>query len=247
MSFTDKEFWAEYWNSKDNLITNISPNYLFSDLFAKLYKNNKITNAIEIGGFPGFFSIYLAKYYNTNVSLVDLIVIPEIIRKLEHKNGIANISLQAFEADIYHFNPTEKFDLVHSHGFIEHFEQIEEIVDKHIQLLSNNGSLLITLPNFKGFNGWIQRKFNPQLYKSHNIACMDKTYLRSVLGKLNLNNIEVSYYLSFGIWLDNIENKSPLFRVCFKTIWLFGKIFFKLVPIKTKLFSPYISILAKKN
>ena len=122
----------------------------------------------------------------------------------------------------------------------------KEIIQKHVEQLSPQGTLLITLPNFKSLNGWFQKRFDKENYDKHNIACMDLELLKNVCQALGLKNIEARYDGKFMLWFEN-ENQRPILgRMLKKILWLPIKIFFKIVPIETKAFSPYIVLVAQK-
>ena len=61
-NLTDRAFWKAFWESRKGLIFYLKPNYVFGDLLAKLIKKNNVQSAIELGGFPGYYTIYLKKY-----------------------------------------------------------------------------------------------------------------------------------------------------------------------------------------
>jgi SAM-dependent methyltransferase len=243
---TDRQFWLDYWEKKENLIIEVKNQLPFKDIFENINSEKKVDSAIEIGGFPGHFSVYLKKKYGYKVTLLDYVIHRGIISKLLLKNNIKEEELEIIEGNIFEINSNKKFDLVFSNGLIEHFDDTELIIKKHIDFLSDTGKLFITLPNFRGFNGWIQRNFDPQNYSKHNISSMDLEKLREICKKNNLKNIKVKYDGYFMMWLENIQTKPFGFTIIFKLNWLTLKVFFKIFKFNSKYFSPYINILADK-
>ncbi len=246
IELTDRKFWLDYWEKKENLIIEVKDQLPFKDIFENINIKKKVESAIEIGGFPGHFSVYLKKKYGYNISLLDYVIHRGIISKLLIKNGIQEEDLEIIEGNIFEIKSDKKFDLVFSNGLIEHFDDTEVIINKHIDFLSENGKLFISLPNFRGFNGWIQRNFDPENYSKHNISSMDLEKLKEICNKNNLKNIEVKYDGIFMMWLENIHTKPFGFSIIFKTIWLILKVFFKIFKFNSKSFSPYIIVLADK-
>ena len=59
---TDRSFWANYWESKKDLAFKVPANYTFHQLIQQIVKDRKIETAIELGGFPGYYTIFLKKY-----------------------------------------------------------------------------------------------------------------------------------------------------------------------------------------
>lgn len=248
MELTDRKFWSNYWETKTNVIHQIEKKSAFASLFTKYIGDNNINSALELGGFPGYVSIALHKYYNViQTDLLDYFIHKEIITELCAVNNVNEKYVKTIEGDLFAEYLGLKYDLVHSHGLIEHFEDSEHIINEHLKYLKNNGQLLITLPNFKGINGWFQKNFDKSNYEKHFIPCMEIEHLKNACEKLQLHNVKINYYGSFSMWLENMEAKSSLFQIFFKLTWFALKSFNKLFPIKNKTFSPYLYISAVKN
>lgn len=246
-SLTDHSFWEKYWNSKEDLIIQIPNNYPFFKELTQIISSYQIKNSIEIGGFPGYYSIWASKKFSIQTTLLDFFIQPELIEKLKKKNNCPHYIHLLTHDLFFEQKATEKsYDLAFSNGLIEHFEDTKFILSKHLEYINSGGYLFITLPNFKGLNGWFQKTFDPENYNKHFIPCMDLDYLRTICNELELKNIKVQYSGIFTIWLEEIHKK-PWFIRAFKNIcWLPLKILFKIIPIETKMFSPYIYILAQK-
>ena len=58
--------------------------------------------------------------------------------------------------------PEASFDLVYSLGVIEHFEDARSIVEKHLFLTKPGGRVVISIPNFGGVYGRLERYFCPR-------------------------------------------------------------------------------------
>jgi hypothetical protein len=243
---TDKAFWIHYWEQKTDIFQKIKPNYIFHDIFNGIVEGNKIENAIEIGGFPGFFAIFLNKYYYIKPTIIDLVIHKPIIEKLLSVNGLNENTVETIEADLFEYRVDKKYNLVFSNGFIEHFDDTKMIISKHVEFLTDQGILCIILPNFKSLNGWFQKTFDKENYDKHNIACMDIEFLQKTCESLGLKKCNVSYYQFFSIWLEEKGQQNYLARflriICFYPL----KIVVKLFRLKSKLLSPYIIIIAQK-
>lgn len=244
---TSRQFWLDYWESKEGLIFNVSSNYPFVKLLATLAGENKSKSLLEIGGFPGYFSVWAKKQLNLQATLLDFVVHTEILNQLEEANGLKRGSINTIEADLFKVNSDKKYDLVISNGLIEHFVDTKGIIQKHIDHLDTGGTLMITLPNFKSLNGWFQKTFDNENYQKHYIACMDLNFLHKTCQELGLRDIQTRYDGKFMLWFERENEKSLLARVLKKCVWLPLKAFFKIVPIESKAFSPYIIITAKKS
>jgi SAM-dependent methyltransferase len=245
-NLTTRQFWVDYWNSKNNLIFEVPDKYPFVEHLGSIINKNKSQSLLELGGFPGYFSVWACKNFKIKATLFDYVVLPEMINQLEVANQLKPNSIEIIEGDLFNYSFVDKYDIVISNGLIEHFEDTKNIIEKHTNQLNVNGILLITLPNFKSLNGWFQKTFDLENYNKHNIKCMDLALLRDICQDLGLKNIKVKYEGKFMIWLENESEKSFLTRLLKKMIWLPLKIFFKIVPIETRFFSPYIKLTAQK-
>jgi hypothetical protein len=63
---------------------------------------------------------------------------------------------------------------------------------------------------------------------------------------LGLKNVEAYYYAKFSIWLENRGQQSSFTKMFLKTLWFAGKIATKIIPVESKLLSPYIILKATK-
>jgi len=73
---------------------------------------------------------------------------------------------------------------------------------------------------------------------------MNPAFLADTCKALGLKNIESYYHGKFSTWLENRDQKSGLAKGLVKTIWLAGKVITKIIPVESKLLSPYIVLKA---
>jgi SAM-dependent methyltransferase len=242
---TDRNFWTNYWESKKGLVQPIPANYLFHEQLRRIVINRQVKNAIELGGFPGYYTIFLKKHLGVEACLLDYFIHPGIITELCRVNEMDSREIQIIETDLFKHVPKEKYDLVLSCGLIEHFKDTKDIIQRHVQFLKPGGSLFITLPNFRGFNGWVQKTFDPGNYEKHEIGCMDPELLKKIVEDLGLEVVQSVYYGRFSTWLENWEQQNLLVKRLLKTAWFAGKVFTKIIPFESKSLSPYILIEAR--
>lgn len=241
---TDRPFWKSFWESRKGLIFKIKPNYVFGDILGKIIKEKGIKNAIELGGFPGYYSIYLKKYQHLKTTLLDYFIHQELIDQLLTVNDLKPGDIDIIETDLFTYEPKEKFDMVLSFGLIEHFNDTQFIIKEHLKFLKPGGTLFITLPNFKAVNGWVQKNFDKENYDKHNISSMNLNLLRDSCKALGLKDIETYYHGKFTVWLENKSEQSAIAKGIVKAIWIVGKVFTKIIPVDSKALSPYIVVKA---
>jgi len=244
---TDRDFWVKYWESKTDLSVVIPENYLFHRQLADIVKKDKVETAIELGGFPGYYAVFLKKYLKLDVTLLDYFVHPPITEQLLKTNGLAKDDIHIIETDLFKYKPEQQYDLVLSCGLIEHFNDTADIINRHIAFVKPGGTLLITLPNFKALNGWFQKNFDKENYDKHNIDCMDPALLSKICKDAGLEVVQSKYFGRFSLWLENEKQKSVGVRLLKKSMWLTGKLFTKVFAFDSKQLSPYIILEAKKK
>lgn len=242
---TDRAFWENYWESKTYIVQQIPNNHTFHQQLETIITSQNVKTAIELGGFPGYYAVFLRKYFNLDVALLDYFIHPPAVSALLKENGLKETDVRLIEADLFNYQPEKQYDLVLSCGLIEHFNDTADIVNRHIAFVKPGGTLLITLPNFKSVNGWLQKNFDLENYNKHNIASMDINLLKNICEKANLKDIKVNYYGRFTVWLENEQQKPVGVKLLKKLIWITGKVVTKLIPFDSKGLSPYIVLEAR--
>lgn len=238
-NLTDREYWAAYW--ADYYYEEVPKRMIYEREFRNLKNKNSF---IEIGGFPGINCAYFYKNGYRDVTLLDFYIDHKIVTRFERFNKIPEGSIQCIEADFFANDISRKFDVVFSSGFIEHFENTEDVIVRHVALLEENGELLVILPNFRGINGVIQYLFDRGNYNAHNIRCMDCNYLAEICKKQNLKNVKVTYYRRPMVWL---EPKNRRLNKWMKWPIKLLSCGLKLFPIPCRLLSAFIIITARKG
>jgi len=241
-----KQDWADHWE-KHELVRTIPEDYCFSDLlkWAASLAGNSGTS-IELGGFPGSFSVYLTKYCGMKATLLDYFIHRRTIESLLEKNGLEPHDIEIFQEDVFSYMPEDTYDLVCSFGFIEHFTDLEKVLHSHFKFMKAGGTLLMTLPNFCGINGLLQKVFDPANLAIHNLAVMDLTLLRSELSSLGMEDIHVEYYPSTQVWLEGLRNRNLIVRVIVRIVNESVKLLAKAFGKQCRCLSNSIVILAKR-
>ena len=241
---TDKAFWANYWESKKGLAFAVPANYTFHKLLKNIVEKKHPATAVELGGFPGYYAIFLKKYWGLKTTLFDFYVHQKVLNEVLAVNELNEKEIDVTEGDLFNYQPEAKFDLVLSCGLIEHFNDTKDIIARHLTFLNPGGTLFITLPNFTGVNGWVQRKYDISNYEKHNISSMNPQALAQYCRELGLKDVSAGYYGKFSVWLENRNKQSGFTKAFLKTIWLAGKVLTKIIPIESRSLSPYIVLTA---
>lgn len=237
LCLTDRSYWENYWS---NYQFKVIPDRVF--FYKELIRLKGAKSFIEIGGFPGEIATLFYKQICQNVTILDYYIDQSIINKVEEINGLQPNVIKCIETDFFNYRGNITYDIVFSYGFVEHFADTEDVLKKHVQLISTGGRLLVLIPNFRGLNGLIQYCFDKETYNVHNLNSMDIVKLKTILKTFGLKNIEVKFSKTPMIWLEPKPSNSKFLRSIIKTFSLALKIF----PFPGRLLSPYIIIYAEK-
>lgn len=194
VDLTTEEFWTKLGRKipkRGDKTSDIE----FREIFEEHIKPSK-GNMLEVGCVPGVFMVYFAQKFG---------YFPEGIDFDEHTKEITSRTLKNFgikkfevyQEDFNKWQTDKKYDLVCSFGFIEHFDNAEEIVQRHIDLVKKGGTVIIEMPNFGKFNGFLHRLVDKPNLEKHNTKIMNPEFLINIAKKNNLKINYAGYYGSF--------------------------------------------------
>ena len=203
---------------------------------------------LEIGCFPGR---YLAVFGQLGFILNGIDLTPQVnvlkdwFESLYFKVG------DFYQCDFAEFRPKEKYDVVISFGFIEHFTDWEEQIERHIALVGDRGSIMITTPNFRGtVQNFLHRYFDRENYRRHFIPSMDPLAWAHILELHGFEIIYAGYFGKFDFWTD-YKNKGSILgktkRVCMYAVRKFLSVAFYFFPSDNEAYSPYCGVVARRK
>ncbi len=274
---TDKSFWQIPHNAakstsdkgeqpdvkSDTVYSQSSPlsrgyaSYILYDVECPKYFPEGELKVLEVGSSPGYELIaahnkfgyipFGVDYSETGVETNQKVF-------AEHDLPIENVIHADIFDDSFHDKYREKFDIVMSHGFIEHFTDIEDIIDRHTNLLKSDGLLLLTVPNFRWINYLFICLFARQNLGTHNLSIMKKANLLSFFTNDKYDVLTCKYFgtWNFGMYHWPYKNwfKAGLLKLMMFAQKYIDKIlhlFFKNGFIDSPLFSPRLMIICRKK
>lgn len=122
-------------------------------------------NLIEVGCAPGGWLAYFHNNFCYAVSGIEY-------APLAYQKTIENLNVLTIKGEIFHNDVMQfihaPYDVVFSGGFIEHFRQVQPVVDKIVRLCRSNGGIVVTIiPSMEGVNRWISMIFRPHVAEGH--------------------------------------------------------------------------------
>ena len=145
IEYTDKKFWDSYFYKRQNKLRAVE-SVPFTDIFERYLDPDSGKTILEIGCADSDFLCYLAKRYGYKAYGIDYSDAISKTADIFKFNNLAEPTL--YKEDFFNWNPDKQFDVGCSFGFIEHFENLDTVIAKHAELVSDNGKIIITLPHF---------------------------------------------------------------------------------------------------
>ena len=238
----DQQYWDQtyenfrFYEEQDALTHWLTFNYLT--------KNNlKNKSVLEIGCFPGRYLIHFGKH-GMELNGLDLTPhldkLPIWLKKCNVKYG------EFYQTDVFNFKPLRKYDLVCSFGFIEHFTNYKEVIRKHIELNSVNGTVIIATPNFKGFQYLLHRLFDGTNLKRHNVKAMNPDIWTAILEEAGYEIVHKGYFGKYAFWFDSeLSERMTDYRQSYMKHWHWR--LSRWITFDSWLFSPYCGVIATRS
>lgn len=233
---TTKDYWENYYAhnhaKRDHIIGVCSYYDKYWDQFINEGSNGK--SIIEIGGFPGRYLSYLSSKYGLRPTCLDFNSDTTQIEDCFNTMGVEDYSILV--EDFTTFKPGHQYDFVISMGFIEHFEDFEAILDKHLDYLKPEGKLLVMIPNLRYLRSIYGFMCDYENLKAHNLKSMKSKVFEDFAVR---NDLHMKSFNYFGGFPFAVHQKLNLFQYLVYQSFRFS---FKLInPYLIKYPSKYLS------
>jgi SAM-dependent methyltransferase len=144
-----------------------------------------------------------------------------------------------------------RFDAVISFGFIEHFEDPAEAIERHIRLCKPGGLLVLTVPNMRRFNWLTMRLLEPHIEPHHNLSVMSPKALERLFDPAVVEKKFAGYYGGYNFTNRDVSRRwqRPIALVMMNLAPIVHGALNKLRPrrFESATFSPYIAFVGRKR
>lgn len=188
MELTSKQYWEDYYRAssedRDTIIKICGKYDEFWDLLIKSCASPP-KSILEIGAFPGRYLAYVASKYQLEPTGLDFNPDESKFKRNMEVMGVK--SYQYICADFLSYEPSQRYDVVISNGFIEHFSNYNDVLDKHVKFLNNGGAMLIMIPNKRYLRAVYGNLLDRQNQLAHNLSCMKLSVFKQFALRNNLS------------------------------------------------------------
>lgn len=210
---TNQEYWNRVWGIPFELKL---PSRLFVNNLniMRLIKSHVKPGSryIEIGCAPGKMLAWVSKALGINATGLDYSEVG--ITKCKRLFEALSLEIDLHCVDFCkHDLPLESFDFVTSFGLIEHFDDPTLLVKRHIDLLKPGGMALITIPNYGGLYGKIQKWCDPANIALHNLNIMSPKALESLVNRSTVSNVRAYRFGRIDPLILSLEKRMPVYWV----------------------------------
>lgn len=199
IDLTDDKFWNKAWSLKKGsqsnpfILSSVESRKTIAGILSTLPLNGKV---IELGCAPGS---YLELYHSLRGDLhyggVDIAedgvkITKELMEKKHIKGSVFTADLRRPVPDL-----ENNYDLVCSHGLIEHFEDFGAIMKEHYKFSRPGGTIFITIPNYAHpFIKLLLTLFSKKTVETHNFKCMSLAALEKASLDSSVTLVESGSY-----------------------------------------------------
>ncbi|MBN1342549.1 MAG: class I SAM-dependent methyltransferase [Phycisphaerae bacterium] len=163
----------------------------------------------------------------------------------------ANVIQGDFFCDTLLTEHKERYDVVYSQGFIEHFDKPADVVARHLVLLKPGGLLVVVIPNLLGANLVMRRLFTPQDLPLHNLELMRLPAFQACFRACDVCELYCGYLCRFAMSLSGgmTRTRKALFapfKIAQIPLNVLCHLFFGVRPPKRSTFANNLAYVGRK-
>ena len=195
---TTPDYWTDHWQAVElpYLVDMRSYHwYSLARLFNRVVPTGPLAT-LEVGSGACQWLIYFAQTFGHEVWGIDNA--PGACRIGRENLELASVNGTVVCEDLFSSPfPTRQFDVVLSVGVVEHFDDFRAALREMHRLVAPGGILITIVPNFVGWMGFMKRRFEPEVYRLHQVVTAGD--LRAAYRELGLGGVEVGHTGSFRV------------------------------------------------
>ncbi|AKT38568.1 class I SAM-dependent methyltransferase [Chondromyces crocatus] len=199
MRLTSQDYWKRHWQDYGD---DLSEGCELYDDVAPFLPPGEGRSFLEIGCAPGRILADFCGRLGFTAYGLDYTADPEVIENNLRKRGLDVGKIH--KADFFTWESEERFDVVASFGFIEHFEDADRVVDRHFELCKPGGTVVIGMPNFGGAQRALHWLLDRKNLLRHNTKIMNLPFLESAAARNGAELVQARYTGGhFHFWVED--------------------------------------------
>lgn len=200
---------------------------------------------MELGCAPGCHLIYYKKKYELDVYGIEYSKVG--LGKTRENLELERVEASLFENDIFNEKlEAGLYDIVFSAGLVEHFDEPEKVVLRHLGFARSGGFIVFTVPNP---NNIVQNFHSGEEEVEIEHSEIDLGEIKKIVSRLDIETIYCDYYgaVNPGTVVNWGAQKSIIMKTLHKILrTIYHKVSY-ILPEKNKKTSPLILCILKKH
>jgi len=196
---TNESYWEKHFENASLVNRNLEKQFAdFLPLFDRIpgYSKRKIAGIFEVGCFPGRYLQFLSNRWGAEANGIDFVRDFSPMEHFFRESGTPVGTL--IQGDFFQTVPEKKFDVGISIGFIEHFPDPTEVLNRQSDWVVEGGLLLVTVPNKRFLRIPFAFLFDQKNQKAHVLKSMRISYFKQVAHELGWELLECGYVGGFN-------------------------------------------------
>jgi SAM-dependent methyltransferase len=245
-ALTTEDYWKRETKAFRPFIVTDSP---FASVLARHLPTDPRLSCVEVGAYPGGHLCYLTKRFGYAPTAIDFREDVDDIARLFAFNSLPPPNI--IKEDFLSYSG-EKFDIVTSFGFVEHFTDPQRVIRKHTNITRPRGYVVITVPHFWGLQALFRHavlstEALDELYRTHNFDIMHLGALKTALRKSGLRILFGGHIMNCSFWISpDCSKVRPERRWLARTFRAFDRRLGSRLP-SCFLWSPMVMVIGKKD
>lgn len=234
-TLTSQNYWQTTWEGAEAR----RGFELFDDVAKHLPKTPGLS-FFEVGCAPGGILAEFCARLGYEAHGIDYAADPREIENFLRTEGVRVGHVH--KADFLTWQPERRYDIVASFGFIEHFENASEVVDRHFEMARPGGHVVITMPNFARGQKLLHWLYDRENLRLHNTKIMNLPFLKAAAQRNGARLVDARFTGGhYAFWVGGEHKLSWLpLRMMWRTDSLLKRVSGSLPEGVNPWFSPFL-------